>query len=229
MIDSCISYKPMQLAFMLNHWTEDLTIKQRDTHQALPAEIYEELMYINRANGEKNTICFRYTTNSDIKASKQTKVKLKLIKFFNDYNSRLPYYLALFMLALLIPIFVNNPRLFLEMSSLFMIMSLWYVLWILIMFVLCVLVIIFVNVLRSITLVKHPHYLYLSQIHFEGEPTERLKLEFKDNEGFYGKNNNIDLTIVINEGHFYNPEVSQAELVRVLRTIQYAQLVQFVQ
>jgi hypothetical protein len=229
MIDSCISYKPMQLAFMLNHWTEDLTIKQRDVHQPLPAEIYEELLDINQTNGEKNTICFRYTTNSDIKASKQTKVKLKLIKFFNDYNSRLPYYFALFMFALLIPIFVNNPRLLFEMSSLFMIMGLWCVLWVLIMFVLCVCVIVFVNVLRSITPIKHPHYLYLSQIHFEGEPTDRLKLVFKDNENFYGKNNNIDLTIVINEGHFYNQEISQSELVRVLRTIQYAQLVQFVQ
>jgi hypothetical protein len=228
MIDSCIEYKPITIGFMLKNWDELTPKKYKERNVPVPSEIYEELISILRSNGEKNTICFRYLVASDSKPDKYTKFRLKIICFINNHIRNYPYFLAGCLLTTLIPMFVYNPNLIKELSTLFFIFFVWYILYILLLVVTCVSVIIIARILVRVTPIKHPHYLYLSLVHCDSIPTDRVKIEFKDNESFYGKNNNYTVDIVINEGLFYDTDITQQELSRILRTIQYAQLVQFV-
>jgi hypothetical protein len=228
MIDSCIEYKPITLGFMLKNWDELTPTKLKNRNVPVPSEIYEELLSILRINGENNTICFRFTVSSDAKPNKYTKIKLKLICFINNNIRNYPYFLAGLLASTLIPMFIYNPILMSEISSLFFVFFTWYILYILLLVATGISILIFLSILRSVTPIKHPHYLYLSLVHSDALPTDRIKIEFKDNESFYGKNNNYSIDMVINEGLFYSEDVTQQELSRILRTIQYANLVQFV-
>ena len=52
-------------------------------------------------------------------------------------------------------------------------------------------------------------------------------IDFRDNENFYGKNNEVNLTVVLSPDLTYDKDVTQNEIEIILRTMQLASLVQF--
>lgn len=228
MIDSSIQYEPNVLGDMLQNWNTSIPKIKKHTNYPVSSQLYQQLLFIMRVNGEGNTICFRYTVSLDIKQSKYVNLRLKIIKFINNNVANYPYFLASLLFVMLIPIIITFPIVLNEIFSICVLFLAWYFVFIVILVTTGVTAIIFVRLLRNLTPVRHPHILYLSLVHCDSICTSRVKIEFKDNESFYGKNNNFNVDIVINEGLFYNSEVTQQELQRILKTIQFAQLVQFV-
>jgi hypothetical protein len=229
MIVNNIAFDKYTLSKLLNSWVDNTSSKKKNKNPPVSYAIYQELLNIIRANGEKNTTCFRLLVNSDIKADSHMQLRLALIRLYYNNGKNYPYFLAGLMGVLLLPVVINRPSMITELSSLIFLFALWYIAWLVLMIFSFFVGAVLVTVLQHFTLIRHPHLLYLSLvIDDDGLPTSRIKILFKDNEGFYGKNNNYIVELEIDEDCNYPSKVTQNELVRMLKTIQYSQSVQIV-
>jgi hypothetical protein len=229
MIDSSVAYDKFNIGKLIENWVDSNSFKKKNKNIPLSTAIYQELLSILKANGEKNIICFRLVVNSEIKPDSFTQMRLAIIRLYFNHGKNYPYFLAGFIGIILIPIIINRPIIISELLTLILLFGFSYIVWFLILILSFFIGAILIAALKNCTLVRHPHLLYLSQVYSEdGFPTSRIKVIFKDNEGYYGKSNNYRVELVINEGCHYDQVVTQKELAAILKTIQYAQTVHFV-